>query len=60
MVLMLVAALAPEEVKDAGTAAAMRAVQRLLLERLSEMHPGAMLYSTHFRWGMVLEVRGCC
>lgn len=56
VIMLLVAALMPEEVKDDETAEQLRFCQASMLQRLSEAFPEAMLYSVYFRWGLLLEV----
>jgi len=72
VVLMLVAAMSPDEAADgqqgkakgASTAVActpaaakrMREAGQQLLSSLASEFPQALLYSTHMRWGLLLEV----
>lgn len=55
VVLLLVAGLMPEEVKEQQAAAALADVQMALLTRLAAGHPSALFYSNFFRWGMLHE-----
>ncbi|WIA30131.1 hypothetical protein OEZ86_000224 [Tetradesmus obliquus] len=55
VILILVAGLMPEELKDEAAAAQLAAVQAALLGRLADMYPAALFYSNFFRWGMLHE-----
>jgi hypothetical protein len=55
VVLILLAGLMPEELKDEAAAAQLGAVQAALLGRLAEGYPDALFYSNFFRWGMLHE-----
>lgn len=55
VILILVAGLMPEELKDEAAAAQLAAVQGALLGRLADMYPAALFYSNFFRWGMLHE-----
>lgn len=55
VVMILVAGMMPEELKDDAAAEHVRRTQLHLLQ-LAEQFPQAMFYSNYFRWGMLHEV----
>ncbi|KAF6265242.1 hypothetical protein COO60DRAFT_1036222 [Scenedesmus sp. NREL 46B-D3] len=55
VIMILVAGLMPEELKDEAAAAQLAAVQMALLGNLAAAHPAALFYSNFFRWGMLHE-----
>eukprot|EP00878_Enallax_costatus_P028988 GHUV01031362.1.p1 GENE.GHUV01031362.1~~GHUV01031362.1.p1 ORF type:complete len:267 (+),score=98.31 GHUV01031362.1:122-922(+) len=59
VVMILVAGMMPEELKDDAAADNVRHIQVHMLQQLAQQHPQAMFYSNYFRWGMLLEVSSC-
>eukprot|EP00878_Enallax_costatus_P038404 GHUV01043627.1.p1 GENE.GHUV01043627.1~~GHUV01043627.1.p1 ORF type:complete len:543 (+),score=232.84 GHUV01043627.1:96-1724(+) len=55
VVMILVAGMMPEELKDDAAADNVRHIQVHMLQQLAQQHPQAMFYSNYFRWGMLLE-----